>query len=76
MPNFIAYAVLCLWPLVALRLSKKLPVDQAIVALFLIPFLLLPEKTAISLPGLPPFDKRIIASLAAFGIFYLRYKRT
>lgn len=75
MPNLFAYAVIFIWPLVALRLSKKLPVEQAVVALFLIPFLLLPEKTAVDLPGLPPFDKGTIPSLVAFAIFYLRYKK-
>lgn len=75
MPNIFAYAVIFLWPLVALRLSKKLSLDQAVVALFLIPFLLLPEKTAVDLPGLPPFDKGTIPSLVAFAIFYLRYRK-
>lgn len=75
MPNILAYAVLIIWPLVALRLSKKLPLDAAVVALFLIPFLLLPEKTAIDLPVLPPFDKHTIPALIAFVIFYGRYKK-
>jgi hypothetical protein len=74
MPNFIAYAAMLIWPLVALRLAKKLPLDQAVVALFLIPFLLLPEKTALDFPGLPPFDKRTIPALIAFAIFYFGNK--
>lgn len=75
MPNLLAYTVMFLWPFVALRLSKKLPVDQAVVALFLIPFLLLPEKTGFAVPGLPPLNKTTIPSVVAFGIFYLRYKK-
>lgn len=75
MPNSFAFFVMFLWPLVALRLSKKLRLDQAVVGLFLIPFLLLPVKTVIDVPALPPFDKGTIPPLIAFFIFYFRYKK-
>jgi len=64
MPNTFAYAMLFAWPIVTAILFTRLQARDAVVWSLLGGMLLLPENTAIDLPGVPPFNKLSIASLA------------
>jgi hypothetical protein len=64
MPNVFAYAMLLFWPLVALWLFKRLPRSEALIWTLVAGYLLLPVKTSIDLPLLPPLDK---STSPAFG---------
>ncbi|BCD97452.1 hypothetical protein [Marinagarivorans cellulosilyticus] len=68
MPNFLAYAMMAMWPLFALIIYKKFGAERAAILVFLVPYLLLPEKTEIDLPLLPSIDKTAIIGLAAYFI--------
>jgi hypothetical protein len=57
MPNTFAYAMLLIWPLVALWLFKKLPRAEALIWTLVAGYLLLPAGTAINLPVLPALSK-------------------
>ena len=57
--------VLFLWPLVSLVVFRKLSLPLAIIVTILGGFLLLPENTALNLPGIPSLDKRSIPALTA-----------
>lgn len=66
MPNIFAYAMLLLWPLIALRLKRKLPLVDSVILLLMVPYLLLPVKVAIDPPLLPAIDKTFMAAIVAF----------
>jgi hypothetical protein len=63
--NLFAYFALLIWPLVALYLYSRLPVDRATLWTFMGGYLLLPSGTGIKLDMVPEFDKQSIPSLAA-----------
>jgi hypothetical protein len=65
-PNWLAYAALLTWPLVALWLYLSRPVNQATLWTILGAQLLLPVGAAIKFEGVPQFDKVSIPNLAAF----------
>ncbi len=71
MPNTIAFAVLLLWPLVMLKLRKRYSLQTGVVLAFMLPFLLLPVKTKIDLPLIPPIDKTAMAALSAFFAYII-----
>lgn len=74
--NLIAYAVLLLWPLVALILFSRLDTARALIWTILGGYMLLPPVIAIDLPMIPDFDKYSIPNLAAAGaIVFLLHKR-
>jgi hypothetical protein len=64
-PDWFAYLVLLLWPLVALYLFAKLHVRAALLWTILGGYLLLPVGTEIKFEMVPAFDKRSIPNLAA-----------
>ncbi|HCQ65976.1 MAG TPA: hypothetical protein DIU07_12860 [Rhodobacteraceae bacterium] len=66
MPNPIAYLVLFSWPLVAWIMYKRMPLERAFVWTIIGGYLLLPPRTEVDLPLLPPIDKLVIANLSAF----------
>jgi hypothetical protein len=73
-PNFLAYAMIVMWPILAMIIAKKRSDSDAAILLFLVPYLLLPVKTEIDFPVLPPIDKQTIVSLVAFYFFYVKKK--
>lgn len=66
MPNWFAYAVLALWPLVAIRLYRSKSVTEATLWTILGGHMLLPVGTQVDLPMIPPLGKESIPSLVAF----------
>ncbi|QHQ36179.1 hypothetical protein [Algicella marina] len=64
MGNPIAFGMIAIWPLVAIWLLRRLPLERAIVWCILLPFLLLPPITAFDLPLLPPLHKDSVPALA------------
>lgn len=68
MPNLFAYAMLLVWPLVAVALFRKRPRASALVWTLLAGYLLLPSATSIDLPLLPPLDRDNGPVLAAFAL--------
>lgn len=66
MPNAFAYAMLLIWPLVALWLFKRLPRSEALIWTLVAGYLLLPSGTAINLPMLPSLNKSNSPAFAAF----------
>ena len=75
MPNPIAYAVLFSWPLVALVLYKRMPLERAFVWTIIGGYLILPPSTEVDLPLLPPFDKFVVANLSAYLLTILVGKK-
>jgi hypothetical protein len=82
MPNAFAYAMLLLWPLVALWLFKKLPRAEALIWTLVAGYLLLPSGTVINLPALPSLSKSnspafgaLLMCLAGVGIAITRQRR-
>lgn len=63
MPNALAYIALFAWPIAAIWIFKRKPVQDAVILLILLPFLFLPEKVGVDLPGIPPLDKKSIPIL-------------
>jgi hypothetical protein len=82
MPNAFAYAMLLLWPLVALWLFKRLPRSEALIWTLVAGYLLLPSRTLINLPLLPPLSKTnspafagLIMCLAGVGVIAARRRQ-
>lgn len=65
MPNLTAYAVLFLWPLVALVLFRTLSPERAVIWTILGGYLFLPVRPSIDFPMLPAFEKELVAPLSA-----------
>jgi len=65
MPNFIAFGMLSIWPLVMVVLFKKLSPDRALIWSFLGALLLLPSGAEIDAPLIPALDKESIPSVTA-----------
>jgi len=68
MPNAFAYAMLLIWPLVALWLFKKLPRAEALIWTLVAGYLLLPSRVDINLPVLPPLNKSNSPAFAALAM--------
>ena len=66
MPNPLAYLMLLLWPLVAVQLFRRLPLERAIIWCFLGGYLILPPVAEFDLPLVPDMDKHTIPALTAF----------
>lgn len=65
MPNSFAYLMLAIWPLVALLLFRKLPLERAVIWCLLAGYLLLPPTAAFDLPLVPAMDKHSIPAVTA-----------
>ncbi len=64
-PNYFAYLVLLLWPVVAIYLYSRLSLGQATLWTILGGYLLLPVGTEIKFQMVPAFNKESIPNLAA-----------
>lgn len=70
--------VLLIWPIFALIIFARLPVERAVIWAVLIPYLFLPEAYTIPLPSLPDLDKTAIISLGlalALLVFHKTWKK-
>ena len=73
MPNNFAYLALILWPLLAIGFYKKLPIVHATFWTIVGGILLLPAKTAIDFPLIPPLDKESIPAISALlGCIFIK----
>ena len=66
MPNLFAYIVLLGFPLVALLMFHRLPLQKALVWSVLAGHLMLPSATMVNLPVLPVLDRVSIVGLSVF----------
>jgi hypothetical protein len=66
--NIIALLVLLAWPLVAVVLFKKLPLERALIWSILGAYMFMPQISAIDLPIVPALNKETIPNLMAFII--------
>jgi hypothetical protein len=64
-PNWVAYAALLVWPVVAFCLYSSLPIRQATLWTILGAYLLLPVGTEFKFAGIPAFNKISIPNLTA-----------
>jgi len=68
MPNAFAYAVLAVWPVVALVVfaspGARVHLARTTAWMMLLPVMFLPAAAELSLPALPPLDKHRIAFLS------------
>lgn len=69
MPNAFAFIILILWPAIALVIKKNVTGPRAVAIAIIAPYLFLPTKVAIDLPGVPAMDKETIAAFMAFALF-------
>ena len=56
---------LSIWPLISAVLFARLRIPLAVIAVILGGYLLLPERTSLDLPGLPPLDKHTVPAFSA-----------
>ncbi|MEM7236202.1 MAG: hypothetical protein AAGC86_09850 [Pseudomonadota bacterium] len=63
MPNIIAYVVLLSWPIAAVVMFQRLPVERAVIWGILAPFMILPSATGVDLPAVPAMDKTTLPNL-------------
>jgi hypothetical protein len=64
-PNWFAYFAVLIWPVMALILYSRLPLNLATLWTILGASLLLPVGTVIKIAGVPAFDKASLPNLAA-----------
>jgi len=73
MPNNFAYIALILWPFISLLFYRHMPIVQATFWTIVGGFLVLPVKTVIDFPFIPPLDKELIPVIAALiGCRYIK----
>lgn len=65
MPNLFAYLVLFSFPLVAIALFRRLPLERALVWTLISGHLLLPSETTIKFPMLPAIDRSLVPAASA-----------
>ncbi|WP_205961664.1 hypothetical protein [Pararhodobacter oceanensis] len=66
--NSFALLALLGWPLVAVMLFKRLPLERALIWSILAAYMFLPQVSEINLPAIPAFDKVTIPNLMAFAL--------
>ena len=68
---------LSIWPLISAVLFTRLSIALAVISVILAGYLLLPERTALDLPGLPSLDKNSVPAICAlvFSGIALRSRR-
>lgn len=74
-PSILYYIALIVWPLVAIKIFRKYPLDNATFLCVVIPYLVLPvppDIPPIDLPLFPPLDKNFIPLVV---LFFLVRKR-
>ena len=72
----VAYAVLFSWPLVMLVLFRTLPVATALICSLLGAMLLLPGRTGVDLPMLPPINKGSLPVVTAIVLLMVMVSKT
>lgn len=73
MPNFFAYTLLLLWPVISLQFFRKLNLVQAVFWTIVGGHMFLPVRTVFDLPLIPPLNKESIASICALiGCVYVK----
>lgn len=65
MPNAFAYVVFYGWPLVAVALFVRLPLQRAMLWTIIAGYLVMPHRIAFNIPMLPPYEKGLAAAGAA-----------
>jgi hypothetical protein len=65
--NLLAVLALVLWPGVVVVMFRSLSLERALIWSILGGYMVLPQVTAINLPGIPAFDKVTIPNLTAFA---------
>lgn len=75
MPNFIAYAMMIVWPIVCMQIYKRYPITQAVTLSIMIPFLVLPVHTYLDIPGFTPINKEQLAGLILFFVLWAAHKK-
>ncbi len=71
MPNALAYLALILWPVVAVMICRRMPLERAVIWSVLLPYLFLPPSVAIDFPLIPQLDKVSIPGASSFLILTL-----
>lgn len=73
MPNSFAYIVLSIWPIIAIVLYRKMDSISATFWVIVGGYLLLPARTVIDLPLIPPLGHNSIPVLSAlFGCIFVK----
>jgi len=76
MGNGFAYAVLALWPLIAIYLYRSQSIQAATLWTILGGFMFLPVKTMVDLPMIPSMGKHTIPVVSALiGCWFIKNKR-
>jgi hypothetical protein len=65
--NALAYLALVLWPGVVVVMFRTLSLERALIWSILGGYMVLPQVSAINLPGIPSLDKVTIPNLTAFA---------
>jgi len=65
MPNALAFAALALWPVLALWMFARLPLERALIWTIVGGYMALPPVAAFDPPVVPALDKYAIANLSA-----------
>ena len=67
MPNALSYLMLLAWPVIAVVLYRRLPLERAVIWSILGAYLILPPLVNFDFPLVPPFNKVSIPNLVAYG---------
>jgi hypothetical protein len=76
MPNIFAFAMIFLWPIIAILLYKKADTVTATFWTIVGGYMFLPVKAAIDLPMIPAIGKDEISAIAAlFGCYFIKHEK-
>lgn len=76
MGNGFAYTILAIWPLIAIYLYRTQSIQMATLWTIVGGFMILPVKTAVDLPMVPPMGKHTVPVLSALlGCWLIKKKR-
>lgn len=74
MPNIIAYAAICIWPLIVIFLIKRCGIEKGVLLSLLVCYMFLPAGFNIDLPAIPPLNKFSITTLTITAYLLLSGK--
>jgi len=73
--NALAYIILFLWPIISIRLYQKKTIQEATLWVLLGGFMLLPVRTEVDLPLIPPLGKHTMPVLSIIiGCWFIKGK--
>ena len=76
MPNIFAFAMIFLWPFIAIILYRKYDLITATFWVIVGGYMFLPVKTAIDLPMIPAIGKNEISAIAALiGCYFIKHEK-